>query len=133
TVAPGLMRTGSPRQAIMKGQHRLEYLWFSVSDSLPLVSMSADRAARKIVAACAQGDAEVILSVPAKLAARFHGLFPGLTARCLGLVNRLLPSPGGIGRQTARGWESFSTLSPSMLTMLGERAAARNNELPDGA
>lgn len=37
TICPGLMRTGSPYNAIFKGQHRAEYTWFSLSDSLPLI------------------------------------------------------------------------------------------------
>src|SRR5207302_995684 len=40
TVCPGLMRTGSPRNADFKGQHRAEYAWFSISDSLPFFSMA---------------------------------------------------------------------------------------------
>ena len=36
TVAPGLMRTGSPVNANFKGKNRLEYAWFSIADSLPL-------------------------------------------------------------------------------------------------
>jgi short-subunit dehydrogenase len=52
TVYPGLMRTGSPRNADFKGQHRAEYAWFSISDSLPITSMSAERAARRIIEAC---------------------------------------------------------------------------------
>src|SRR5262249_17300153 len=43
TVCPGLMRTGSPRNALFKGQHRAEYVWFSISDSLPILSMSAEK------------------------------------------------------------------------------------------
>jgi NAD(P)-dependent dehydrogenase (short-subunit alcohol dehydrogenase family) len=46
TICPGLMRTGSPRHAFFKGRHRAEYAWFSISDSLPLVSMDAPSAAR---------------------------------------------------------------------------------------
>src|SRR5437868_10247139 len=72
TVCPGLMRTGSPLNAFFKGQHQAEYAWFSISDSLPISSISAQRAARQIVRACKNGDAEVILSVPAQLAALFH-------------------------------------------------------------
>src|SRR5918912_3423887 len=49
TVCPGLMRTGSPRNATFKGKHRDEYAWFSISDALPLTSMSAERAARQII------------------------------------------------------------------------------------
>src|SRR5438270_7691587 len=51
TVCPGLMRTGSPVNADFKGKHREEYSWFSISDSLPLLTMSAERAAGQIIGA----------------------------------------------------------------------------------
>lgn len=130
TVCPGLMRTGSPRNAFFKGKNEAEYAWFSISDSLPLIAMSAKRAARQIVNACERGDAEVILSLPAQAAVRFHGLFPGLTSDLLGLVNVLLPATGGIGTEARSGKESFSTVSPSWVTTLTERAAQENNEIP---
>ncbi len=130
TVCPGLMRTGSPRNAYFKGQHRAEYAWFSISDALPVTAMKAERAARQIISACKRGEAEITLSVQAQIAVRFHGLFPGLTADMLGLVNRLLPGPGGIGRLRAKGKDSHSAISPSWLTALNEMAARRNNEMP---
>jgi len=129
TVCPGLMRTGSPRNAVFKGQHKAEYAWFAISDSLPITSMKAERAARQIISACKRGDAEVVLSIQAKLAVLFHGLFPGLTADLLGVVNRLLPEPGGIGKGRALGEESQSALAPSWLTALTEQAARENNEV----
>jgi short-subunit dehydrogenase len=129
TVCPGLMRTGSPRNATFKGQHRAEYAWFAIGDSLPVTSMKAERAARQIITACKRGDAEVVLSVQAKLAALFHGVFPGLTADILGLVNELLPAAGGIGTARAKGKESQSDLAPSWLTALSEAAARENNEI----
>src|SRR4051812_36808463 len=52
TVCPGLMRTGSPRNALFKGNNEAEYAWFSISDALPVVSTGARRAARRIVNAC---------------------------------------------------------------------------------
>ena len=128
TVCPGLMRTGSPQNAQFKGQHQAEYAWFSISDSLPFLSMDAQRAARQIIKACKQGSAEVVLSLPAQLAVTFHGLFPKLTASVLATANQLLPAPGGIGTTRARGKESASALSPSVLTTLGERAAQHFNQ-----
>lgn len=128
TVCPGLMRTGSPRHAFFKGKHQEEYTWFSVSDSLPGISMSAERAARQIIAATKRGDAEVVLSVPAQAATLFHGVFPGLTADMLGLVNRLLPGPGGIGADKKEGKDS-DLLAPPWMTALSDRAAWRNNEM----
>ena len=129
TVNPTLMRTGSPRNALFKGQHRAEYAWFSLGGSMPVVSMSAERAARQILRACQNGDADVYISnifSPPVLANRF---LPTLTTEILSLVNRLLPPMGGIGRREAWGYESQSAASPSVLTALGEAAAARNNEL----
>jgi NAD(P)-dependent dehydrogenase (short-subunit alcohol dehydrogenase family) len=129
TVSPGLMRTGSPRNAIFKGQHKAEYAWFATSDSLPLVSMSAESAARQIIEACRRGDSEITLSLPARAAHLFHGIFPGLAADLMGLANRLLPGPGGIGHQRRRGVASQSKAAPSLLTALSDAAAKRNNEL----
>jgi len=129
TICPGLMRTGSPRNAFFKGQHRAEYAWFSISDSLPLLTLSAEEAARRIIAACKRGEGEVVLSLPAKLAVLVHGLFPGLTADVLGLVNQMLPAPGGVRTQAVPGKDSTSSVSPSWLTALTEQAAEENNEI----
>jgi short-subunit dehydrogenase len=131
TVCPGLMRTGSPRNATFKGQHRAEYAWFAVSDALPVTSIQAERAARQIVAACKRGQAELIISTQAVLAVKFRALFPEATADILALANRLLPGPGGIGRKRAKGKESESALAPSILTTLSDWAAQRNNEVLD--
>jgi len=129
TVCPGLMRTGSPRNATFKGQHQAEYTWFSISDALPFLSMNTQRAARQIVTACQRGDGEVVLSLPAQFAVKVHGLFPTLSAEFLSAVNKLLPAPGGIGKRQASGRESASSLSPSWLTTLGDRAAQRYNQV----
>jgi NAD(P)-dependent dehydrogenase (short-subunit alcohol dehydrogenase family) len=129
TVCPGLMRTGSPRNAQFKGQHQAEYAWFKIGDPLPIVTISAEKAARQIIAACRRGAAEVVLTPLAKLGVTIHDLFPGLTADVLGLINRLLPGPGGIGQARAPGKESESGLAPSWLTALTDRAAIQNNEV----
>jgi NAD(P)-dependent dehydrogenase (short-subunit alcohol dehydrogenase family) len=101
TITPGLMRTGSHLNAFYKGQKEKEYAWFAPSASLPFISMDAERAAREIVAAVRQGKAEHTLTLPARLLAGFHGLFPGLTATILGLVALLLPPSDG--RHGGRG------------------------------
>jgi NAD(P)-dependent dehydrogenase (short-subunit alcohol dehydrogenase family) len=132
TVCPGLMRTGSPRNATFKGQHRAEYAWFSISDALPVSSIGAERAARQIISACKRGQAELVISAQAVLAVKFRALFPEAAADILALANRLLPGPGGIGRGRAKGKESESPLAPSLLTTLGEWAAQRNNEIREG-
>jgi short-subunit dehydrogenase len=129
TVCPGLMRTGSPRNADFKGQHQLEYAWFSISDALPLLTVSAENAARQVVGACKRGQAELVISIPAKVAVLFDSLFPELSAQMLSLVNQILPGAGGVGTQTMKGRESTTAWSPSWLTTLNEEAAVRNNEV----
>ena len=129
TVCPGLMRTGSPRNALFKGNNEAEYAWFSISDALPGLSMNANRAARQVVDACARGDSEVVLTVPAKVATLVHGIFPDVMVDVLGVVNRFLPSPGGIGTDVRTGKQSKSKASPSWLTALNERAAQENNQI----
>ena len=129
TVYPGLMRTGSPRNADFKGQHRFEYAWFSISDSMPLLTVSAENAARQVVQACKRGQAELVISVPAKLAVLFDELFPEAMSQILATANRFLPEPGGVGTERRKGRESTSSWSPSWLTTLTEEAALRNNEV----
>jgi NAD(P)-dependent dehydrogenase (short-subunit alcohol dehydrogenase family) len=131
TVCPGLMRTGSPRNALFKGRHRAEYAWFSISAGMPLLSMDASRAARQILSACQCGRAELTLSLPAKLAVAIEALAPELTADLTSLAGRFLPGPGGVGRATVEGKYSTSAWSPSVLTTLNERAAEENNQMPE--
>jgi NAD(P)-dependent dehydrogenase (short-subunit alcohol dehydrogenase family) len=130
TVCPGLMRTGSPRNAFFKGRHREEYAWFHVSDALPLTAMHARRAARQIVSACRHGRAEVILSVQAKAAAKLYALFPGMAAQAAGLLNEyVLPAPGGVGAIKVPGSQSESPVTRSWVTGLSRQAAEANNQV----
>jgi short-subunit dehydrogenase len=129
TVVPGLMRTGSHLNAFFKGQHQYEYGWFALSGTNPLLSISAERAARKIVDATRENRAELILSWQAKLLARVHGVAPGMTSEALALVNRLLPAAHDGSGQKRLGSESQSVITRSPLTALGKRAARRYNQL----
>lgn len=130
TVCPGLLRTGSVYNSYFKGRHRAEFAWVNMMASSPLTSMGAERAARQILRASRMGRAEVVLSIQSKIAAKMHGLFPGAMTDIAGLLGRFLPGPGGIGSDRARGLESQSWLSSSLLTILSYRAARKNNELP---
>ena len=77
TVAPGLMRTGSHLRATFTGNHGAEYAWFAAGASMPLVSMDAERAARKIVDGVLGGRPMVVLTPLAKLGIRVAGAGPG--------------------------------------------------------
>lgn len=113
TVCPGLMRTGSTEFAKFKGQHRKEYGWFATADNMPGLSMDDRAAAEAIVRACIRGNAELILTAPAKLAARAYGIAPSLALGAESLVNRILPRPGGIGKLAKPGSESHPELTPT--------------------
>ena len=132
TVVPGLMRTGSAYQATIKGQQEAEYTWFALLDSLPLISMDAERAAKQIVEAMRRGAAECVVSLPAAALARLHGLFPGATADMLGLANRLLPRGGG--QEAAAGREVHqrigSTLLDALMTLTRSAARRFNEPMP---
>jgi NAD(P)-dependent dehydrogenase (short-subunit alcohol dehydrogenase family) len=129
TICPGLMRTGSHVQAEFKGKHKLEYAWFSIDASMPGLSQNVERAAVGIIDAIRYGRTQLTLTPQAKAAALANTVAPGLVGTLLGLVNRLLPRNGGIHTRLAKGIDSQSFLSPSVLTTLGDRAARRNNEL----
>ena len=131
TVSPGLMRTGSPINASMKGRHEAEFAWFAISDALPGLSVASGRAARQIVEACRRAQAELIISLPAKLAAALYGVMPSTFVTLASVANRFLPSPTGASGDARRlGRDSGSRWAPSTLTRLSDRAAGRNNELP---
>ncbi|MET0401471.1 MAG: SDR family NAD(P)-dependent oxidoreductase [Cystobacter sp.] len=127
TVCPGLMRTGSPPNVFVKGDHEAEYAWFVTSDSIPGISMNAERAARKIVEACRRGDAEALIGLPAKVAAIARTLAPNLTAAVLEQITRMMPQDANPERR--RGYESETPLTRSWVTQLTRWAAERNNEL----
>lgn len=129
TVCPGLMRTGSPRNAFFKAQHRKEYTWFALSDTLPGLSIAASSAAHAILDAALARKAEVVLSLPAQAIALLHGLAPGMTAALMGVGARLLPGPGGIEQRKASGQESSTALTESPLTVLGKKAEREYNQI----
>jgi short-subunit dehydrogenase len=130
TVCPGLMRTGSPVNAMFKGRRAQEYAWFAISDSLPFTSINAERAGRQIIAACRRGDAELVITVQANIAVMARALAPELFQDAMALVARLLPRPAGAeGDVARRGEESESEWAPSKLTAPTYIAAEQNNEL----
>ncbi len=128
TVAPGLMRTGSPRNAWFKGRNEAEYTWFMVSDTLPLFSISATAAARRIVDACARRESTVDVGLPAKIGARLHGIAPGLFSRGMELAASLLPKAGENQKLPIRGAMSETGVTRSPLTALGRKAEAEFNQ-----
>lgn len=129
TATPGLMRTGSPRQAIIKGHNKEEYTLFKIMDSNPLTSMSAEESAAEMLDAFRHGDEGVSTTLFAKSGILLHKLSPSFLSAVLSLVNKMLPGEGGIGKDRAKGYESETALSMSGLTSSTQEAAKKNNEL----
>jgi NAD(P)-dependent dehydrogenase (short-subunit alcohol dehydrogenase family) len=128
TVAPGMMRTGSHVNAKFKGKHDIEFAWFSASAGAPLISMNADRAARKILAACRRGQPSLTLTFAARGAILGNALFPNLTGYMMKLVNRFLPGAADEAGNESLAGSQLHRLIPEWVTRLLDRATVRNNE-----
>jgi short-subunit dehydrogenase len=130
TVAPGLMRTGSHKNAFFKGDQQKEFAWFSLGAANPFVSMDANRAARQIVEAVRHKKSTITVTMPAKLGVLIQALAPELTARVLAIASSCLPGmPETGGNVLQTGWESGSIISPSPLTWLADHATKLLNGL----
>jgi len=129
TVCPGLMRTGSHINASFKGRNQAEFAWFSISGGLPLVSIDAGRAARKIVEASRRGQPDLTITPQAKAMAMANAIVPSAVVAAMRIAAALLPGNGADATsEEHKGFESTSRLSPSLLTRLSDKAADRNNE-----
>src|SRR5262245_391579 len=128
TVAPGLMRTGSHVKAKFKGNHNAEFAWFSASAGAPLISMDADRAARKILAACRRGQPSLTLTFAARGAIAGNALFPNLTGYAMKIANRFLPEIANEGGELSRAGSELPRIAPKWVTCLADRATKQNNE-----
>ncbi len=128
TVAPGLMRTGSHLNAHFKGEHDAEFAWFSFSNAMPLISMSAERAASKVIAACRRGQPSLTLTFAARFAIAANAVAPNLTGYAMKVANKLLPlSTNESGDRLQTGWKSRAR-EPRAFTRHLEAATQRNNE-----
>jgi len=126
TVTPGLMRTGSHLRAQFRGAQEREFTWFGASAIAPLLSIDADRAARRVVRAIARGDRFLTLTPAAHLGAWLHAAAPELWALLAGIVARLLPvAPAGSLGSGAREGASLSVRAPHRIAeIFDERSAA---------
>ncbi|GGK99397.1 SDR family NAD(P)-dependent oxidoreductase [Deinococcus radiotolerans] len=133
TVMPGLMRTGSPLNAPVKGQHRREYALFATLASLPVLALDAQVAAGRIVNALVRNRAEVMVGGPAWLLGTAHALAPQLTADVMALTARLLPGPGRsdaarVGRDLETAFTQANPMKRSAEERFHQRGAHGNGE-----
>jgi short-subunit dehydrogenase len=129
TIIPGLMRTGSPVNALFKGDAEREFGWFSVSDSLTLTSMSAERAAERIFRATLHREGEVVLGWQAKTLRLLHDLLPNVILRVNTFVNGLLPNDNrGERHHATRGRDLVPSSRTASLTRNMKAAAKQLNQ-----
>ena len=130
TVAPGMMRTGSHVQAKFKGDQESEYAWFASASAMPIVSISAERAAARIVAACRRGKLFLVMPLPTRMFLIANAVFPNLTARVLNFANSFFPSSSAAeGKEMRAGVELRSVAAvPQWLKARGDYASKQNNE-----
>lgn len=123
TVVPGFMRTGAHINGRFMGDHEGEYAWFSLSSSLPAVSIPADAAARRIIRAMQRGEREVLVGPLARTSVFFMRNAHWLTDAALRVVHRVLPGTHDRNAEAYFGFQSTTALSESLLTKLGRDAA----------
>ena len=107
TVTPGMMRTGSHSFAKFKGDYAAEYKRFTAASRLPFASISAEHAARKILAACVRGKPALMMPMPARALILANALFPNLFGHVMKIVNAYLPSAVGPSGNDSRAGSDF--------------------------
>jgi short-subunit dehydrogenase len=137
TVFPGLMRTGSPIQAVIKGDHESEYAWFALGDIVPVLSVSAEYAAERILEAVRNGDNELIFPSTMKLAALAQSQFPELFALAMQAAASFFPKGQSEVRKTgaqSKDWlEKQALYSPFRPLMEESKAKLNQVEKADAA
>lgn len=126
TVLPGLMRTGSHLQAWFKGKQPTEFALFSLVGGAPGTSMSAERAARLILAAAARGQADAVIPFTYRQLAKLSACAPNAAIATLSAVNEMLPAP-----RTGVAMQGKHMALPKLVkgvAALNETAANRNNQ-----
>ncbi|WP_179812072.1 SDR family NAD(P)-dependent oxidoreductase [Nocardiopsis sinuspersici] len=134
TVVPGLMRTGSHKAAMFSGRSEREYTWFSLGAGLPLVSVNAERAARRIVESAARGHSYLVLTPLARMVIITRGLCPSLVQGVTRVMNRVLPEPSEHAEERTGGEVDDEAVNRALKlpTALNEGAGQRLNQGPGG-
>lgn len=132
TAFPSVIRTGSPIQAKFKGDSEHEYQWFATLDNMPLLSLSADTAAKRMLNAVADGRTELVLSVPAKARLLAGAILPETMNAVSSLANRMLPKntshDARVGADVDGSFESSRLLRP--LSRIAEKERQMYNQQP---
>lgn len=132
SVYPALMQTGSPIQAVFKGDHEKEYSWFASADNFPGLSMDIEKAARLIIEAARRRDAELILSALGRVREIVNAFLPETMASVMTAFASLMPS--GQSDEYKTGAAASETFETSALTKplakKAKKTAKKNNQKP---
>jgi len=128
TICPGLMRTGSHRNAYFTGDSAREYRWFSLAANMPGASASAKHAARKIANGIAAGCAEITITPQALIAARLGNLSPEAKRIAMMAMHMALPEAME-GQNTAHRGEQVRERELFPAATIGSSAARRYNQV----
>ncbi len=126
TVYPALMRTGSPIQAVFKGQAAKEFSWFANADVLPGLSKDAHEVADQIIEASRDRRTQLIPSFVGRLRMMMGTFFPELAMGAMGLMNWLMPRGNSFNYRTGAQVQNKNTY---LLKSLEQRAADAQKDL----
>ena len=128
TVYPTLMRTGSPIQAVFKGNAQKEFAWFANADVFPGLSMSAVEAAEKIVQATRDRRSELIPTFIGRARMMVGAFLPELMLYAMGIMNRLMPTGISFMYRTGAQARTESSYLSSSLKKAAKQAEQENNQ-----
>lgn len=92
TIIPGLMRTGSYINAFFQKDNHREFKLFALMSTAPGLTVSAEKAARRIIRAIKQKDSFKVIGLPAQALMEMNHLFPNFMTRIFALTSRIIPS-----------------------------------------
>jgi short-subunit dehydrogenase len=131
TIVPWLMRTGSYINALFQEGNKREFQLFSFMSSAPLLTISADKAARRIIKAIKLRRALKVVGPQARMAMEFHHFFPELTVKLSGIITRLLPRTQG--QKTFEPGKSISEKYPDSelpgVRLIGQRVQEKHQQI----
>lgn len=128
TVYPALMRTGSPIQAVFKGNAEKEFAWFANADVFPGLSSNAHKVAATIIEASRIRQTELIPSFIGKLRLFAGFVFPELMVSAMSFMNGMMPKGNSFRYRTGAQAETKNSYLVGALTNRAHEVQADLNQ-----
>lgn len=128
TIYPTLMRTGSPIQAVFKGNQEKEFAWFQAGDIFPGLSMDADQAAQKIIEAARERRWELMPSILGHVRQTAAAFFPEIVGKIMSFMGSLMPA--GESREYKTGAQSRSLFDRLPFSAMAHAPEVELNQKP---